>query len=313
MKYKIAIWGIGNDFKIIYPKVELEVQKGNIEIRYYVDSNKNECFSGLKIINPEEMIIQEIDYVIVSSQKYYNEICAELKKKGLTDGCIINAAIFLNKDFDFKKYKDNGWINDNLFGNIFSDYTYEDRERQYKRKNLKIRIGRKSYIGRSYIVDGGNHGTMTINIGNYSSIAWDCKFDMGLNLDHDYNKVMNYGMSHLSEEMMVKIENECNIDIGHDVWIGYDVVLKANCSVGDGAVIAAHSVVVGDVPPFTIVGGNPARVIKKRFPDEIIKEITNIGWWYWPVKKLLSYKNVLENPVDFITAYRNRLESENKT
>lgn len=77
-----------------------------------------------------------------------------------------------------------------------------------------------------------------------------------------------------------------NTVIGNDVWIGMEAVLMPGVTVGDGAIISARSVVVSDVAPYTIVGGNPARPLKQRFDDETVKELLAIAWWDWPVEKI---------------------------
>lgn len=74
--------------------------------------------------------------------------------------------------------------------------------------------------------------------------------------------------------------------IGSDVWLGYDVLVMPGVKIGDGAIVAARSVVVSEVPPYAIVGGNPAKVIKQRFPDEVVNELLAIRWWDWPADKI---------------------------
>jgi virginiamycin A acetyltransferase len=74
--------------------------------------------------------------------------------------------------------------------------------------------------------------------------------------------------------------------IGNDVWLGYDALVMPGVKIGDGAIIAARSVVTKDVPPYVVVGGNPAQVIKQRFPDEAVAELLAIRWWEWPVDKI---------------------------
>ena len=74
--------------------------------------------------------------------------------------------------------------------------------------------------------------------------------------------------------------------VGHDVWIGYEAVVMPGVKIGHGAVVASKSVVVGDVPPYTVVGGNPARPLRQRFPDEIVAELLAIAWWDWDVEKI---------------------------
>jgi virginiamycin A acetyltransferase len=74
--------------------------------------------------------------------------------------------------------------------------------------------------------------------------------------------------------------------IGNDVWIGYEAVIMPGVQVGDGAIIAAKSVVVGDVLPYMIVGGNPAKPIRQRFDDDVIRALLEIAWWNWDIEKV---------------------------
>jgi virginiamycin A acetyltransferase len=77
-----------------------------------------------------------------------------------------------------------------------------------------------------------------------------------------------------------------NTVIGNDVWIGYEAVIMPGVQVGDGAIIAAKSVVVNEVPPYTIYGGNPAKCIRQRFGDEVIRALLETAWWNWEIGKI---------------------------
>lgn len=81
-------------------------------------------------------------------------------------------------------------------------------------------------------------------------------------------------------------DNKGDIVVGNDVWIGYEAVILSGVTIGDGAVIGARAVVTKDVPPYTIVGGVPAKPIKKRFSEENIKKLQSIRWWDWPKEKI---------------------------
>ena len=74
--------------------------------------------------------------------------------------------------------------------------------------------------------------------------------------------------------------------IGNDVWIGYETVIMPGVQVGDGAIIAAKSVVVSNVLPYTIVGGNPAKFIRQRFEDHVIQALIEVAWWNWDIEKI---------------------------
>ncbi|MEP1061116.1 Vat family streptogramin A O-acetyltransferase [Stenomitos frigidus AS-A4] len=77
-----------------------------------------------------------------------------------------------------------------------------------------------------------------------------------------------------------------NTIIGNDVWLGYETVIMPGVQVRDGAIVAAKSVVVSDVPPYTIFGGNPAKCIRQRFDDQVIRSLLEIAWWHWDIEKI---------------------------
>jgi len=93
--------------------------------------------------------------------------------------------------------------------------------------------------------------------------------------------------------------------IGNDVWVGYRASILPGVSVGDGSIIGAYSVVTSDVKPYTIVGGNPAKIIRKRFDDNTTKELLKIAWWTWPIEKITQYTPLLTGSVaDFLKILR---------
>ncbi len=76
--------------------------------------------------------------------------------------------------------------------------------------------------------------------------------------------------------------------VGNDVWIGYDALVMPGVHIGDGAVVATRSVVTRDVPPYAIVGGNPARVIRSRFDDATVERLLRIAWWDWDPERIFD-------------------------
>ncbi len=84
-----------------------------------------------------------------------------------------------------------------------------------------------------------------------------------------------------------------DIVIGNDVWLGYRAVILAGVTVGDGAIVGAYSVVIKDVPPYSIVAGNPARVIRQRFSDAEIARLLELRWWDWPPEEITRRVHVL--------------------
>lgn len=138
------------------------------------------------------------------------------------------------------------------------------------------------------------------HIGKYCSLANDLKFV--INLDHDYLKV-NSGfldsniLSYLNS-CDFKIRKKGQIIIQNDVWIGRGATILSGVTIHNGSVIGAESVVAKDVPPYSIVVGNPARVIKYRFSEDIIEKLLSIRWWDWPVEKINENKHKFELPVE---------------
>jgi len=90
--------------------------------------------------------------------------------------------------------------------------------------------------------------------------------------------------------------------IGHDVWIGKDVLIKAGVTVGNGAVIGMGSVVTKDVPPYTVVAGNPARMIHLRFPEDLAARMNASRWWEKEPAELKKYSAFMNDPEKFLTA-----------
>ncbi len=74
--------------------------------------------------------------------------------------------------------------------------------------------------------------------------------------------------------------------IGNDVWLGFETLILPGITIGDGAVVAAGSVVTSDVPPYAIVAGNPARIVCMRFPPEVIDRLLAIAWWNWDAERI---------------------------
>ncbi len=74
--------------------------------------------------------------------------------------------------------------------------------------------------------------------------------------------------------------------VGNDVWIGMAATVMPGVTIGDGAIVATRAVVTGDVPPYSVVGGNPARILRKRFPDEVIATLLEIAWWNWDTDRI---------------------------
>ena len=77
--------------------------------------------------------------------------------------------------------------------------------------------------------------------------------------------------------------------VGNDVWIGYEALIMPGVRIGNGAIVSSRSVVVADVPPYSIVGGNPARVIRSRFAPDAVATLESLAWWDWPVETITAH------------------------
>ena len=186
--------------------------------------------------------------------------------------------IFPLKDYNRLCFLKNIITNPNI---IVGDFTYyADFENVHNfRKNVKYHfdfIGDKLVIGKfcmiasgvTFIMNGANH--LTDAISTYPFAIFGQEWESAM-----------HGKSYPTKGDTV---------IGNDVWIGYNATIMAGVKVGDGAIIAANATVTKDVAPYSIVGGNPAKEIKKRFSEEQIKDLLDIRWWDWDLEKIA--KNV---------------------
>ena len=129
-------------------------------------------------------------------------------------------------------------------------------------------------------------------IGKFCSIACGTRFLFNC-ANHTLNSLSTYTFPLFYEEWNLEKsnvvsawDNKGDIIIGDDVWIGYEAVIMSGVHVGSGAIIAARAVVTKDVPPYTIVGGTPAREIRKRFDTDVIKRLLMLKWWDGPIDKI---------------------------
>ena len=173
---------------------------------------------------------------------------------------------------------------------IVGDYTYYDDFEDVANfeKNVKYHfdfIGDKLIIGKfcmiasdvTFIMNGANHLTQSISSYPFAIFG------------HDWQNAMKDKT----------YPNKGNTIVGNDVWIGYNATIMTGVKIGDGAIIATNSTVVSDVEPYTIVGGNPAREIKKRFSPEIVERLLKLQWWNWDIEKITkNVQNLTDLDID---------------
>lgn len=174
---------------------------------------------------------------------------------------------------------------------------------RHKPAYKKYDIGAWTY-GEPRICDWGE-GT-TLKIGKYCSIAEGVTIFLGGN--HRTDWVTTFPFSKLWSEashIPGHPASNGNVVIGNDVWIGFQSLILSGVTIGDGAVIAARSVVTKNVPPYAIVGGSPAKVLHMRFSPDEIHWLLSIAWWNWPEEKIVNALPLLlnENITPFILTY----------
>lgn len=128
-----------------------------------------------------------------------------------------------------------------------------------------------------------------IKIGRFSSIAQNVTIQ---EFNHDMSKPTTFAMNHFffTHNFKDDVVSKGDVILEEDVWVGSNVVILSGVTIGRGSIIAAGSIVTKDVEPYSIVGGVPAKLIKKRFSDIIIKQLEDIKWWEWGENKILENK-----------------------
>ncbi len=174
------------------------------------------------------------------------------------------------------------------------DYTYYDDFESVENFKRNIRYhfdftGDKLIIGKfcmiasgvEFIMNGANHQTLTASAYPFSIFGGD------------------WADSMQGKTFPIKGDTI----IGNDVWIGYKAAILPGVKIGDGAIIGAYSIVTTDIEPYSIVGGNPARLIRMRFDNETIDELVSLAWWNWPVEKITSFCALLSGDIgEFLDA-----------
>ncbi len=159
--------------------------------------------------------------------------------------------------------------------------------KRYK-KSYCTSFGEHSYAG-SINVKSWGEGT-SYSVGKYCSIADNITIFLGGNHRTDWISTYPFpSFSHIFYEAGIiqgHPATKGNVVIGNDVWIGSHVTILSGVTIGDGAVVGAYSVVARNVPPYSIVVGNPARVIRYRFDERTIELLLKIKWWDWPLEKI---------------------------
>lgn len=138
-------------------------------------------------------------------------------------------------------------------------------------------------------------------IGKFCAIARDVQFIMN-GANHPMNGFSTYPFYIFGNGWEKATPNSNDLKtkgdtiIGNDVWIGYNAIIMPAVTIGDEAIIASKSIVTKDIPAYSIVGGNPAKVIRSRFDEDTVRSLLEIAWWDWPIEKKTDH---LENIINF--------------
>ena len=258
----------------------------------------------------------ENDYqiAIISSQNHFYQRLKMLENFGVPRNKIIDGRVFKVPNLNFPRLVNEGvaygWLEKTPFeagSNAIYPRIYRIIENLGNvLNNATIKLGRKSRINKNCSLEGCGE----IIFGNFSAISWNGRFELGLNSVHNYHNVTHYGINCLDwdspKEFMASSLGK--IEIRNDVWIGRGCTLKNTnpekpLIIGDGAMVASNSVVVKSVPPYAIVGGNPAKIIKYRFSENIIESLLKIQWWNWDLDKIYENFKYFNRVEEFVALH----------
>ena len=168
---------------------------------------------------------------------------------------------------------------------IIGDYTYYDdpEDAEHFERNVLYHF---PFIGDKLI------------IGKFCAIARGVKFIMN-GANHKLSGISTYPFQIFGNgwEKVMPVPGDLPFKgdtiVGNDVWLGYDAMVMPGVRIGNGAIVATRSIVVSDVPAYTIVGGNPAKPLKQRFPSDVIDVLQSIAWWDWPIEKITRHLDII--------------------
>lgn len=165
-----------------------------------------------------------------------------------------------------------------------------------------VEVGRGTY-GDPVIASWDNK--TKVKIGNYCSIAGGTIILLGGEHRHDWVTTYPFSALHPAAfHIPGHPHTKGDVHIGNDVWIGINALILSGVTIGDGAVIGANAVVSKDVPPYAIVAGNPAKIVKYRFDRKTIQKLLKISWWYWPEAEIVNtFPYLLSNDINRFIHY----------
>lgn len=265
VKKKFAIYGTGSGAEKLLWNFPQILSK----VHCFLDDNVVESEFYQKPLYALESIKNlEIDIIIIASEFY-----KEIEKKIIR----YNQKIELFSPFA----TGSNLINEAFKGIAIGKYTYGVSKSTIQNTNLIESIGAFCSINNSAQI--GTQGNHPIDLITTHPFLYQEEY--GVLNDKDFNTY------------------NPKIKIGNDVWIGANTVILPGVEIGDGVIVAAGAVVTKDIPPYAIVGGVPAKIIKYRFDQEMITKLLSIQWWNWDDAKIKEHKDLFKNPEKFVNKF----------
>ncbi len=238
---------------------------------YFETKVRKEIFINKPVLEGTKDNLNLVDCIIVASE-YFNDIEEHIADKGIE---IVYYA--------FKQEKFNG-LNRKRLGVSVGRYTYDTYNTLDFPENVES-IGSFSSINKRVSIGGKNHPVEYVST----------------------HPMFYYGengkQNGFSLEGNLEINSKSKIVIGHDVWVSTNAVILPGVTIGHGAVIGAGAVVTKDIPPYAIATGVPAKVIKYRFSEDIIKGLLKIKWWDWSDEKIRNNIHLFYKPKEFVNRF----------
>lgn len=284
---KLAVWGCG----MCGVACSDVLTENELEISVFVDKHfqEKESFMGRKVCSPLSLTPDKY-FVVIAIFSFDTEPEEFLEGSG------------------FREYKDYVHIFDN------SDFLHDDivykgvpvGRYTYGYKKLLLNYPMASRIGRYCSINGtariwNNHPMEYVATSPMLDYRAFCSYEEYARRRGFCEKYGKYFNNHPFEDSPLR--NNKPVEIGNDVWIGANVVILPGVKIGDGAVLAAGAVITKDVEPYAIVGGVPARLIRKRFSDEMIAKLLRIAWWEWEPEKIEKNIELFYQPKKFIKLF----------
>jgi virginiamycin A acetyltransferase len=180
------------------------------------------------------------------------------------------------------------------------EMTYTERQTTFDSKPMNLNPKYSKYSIGDFTFDCNPTilgGLGNIKIGRFCSLGQNITLILGQHrVDYATTYPLDIILKKVNKSEISSIRNKGDIVIGNDVWIGANVTILPGVTIGDGAVVGAGSIVTRDVQPYTIVAGNPARLIRNRFDKETTERLLELKWWNWGIERIRENVDLLLSP-----------------